>query len=270
MQVRNPKIAFEEALPHWAPNIAFAQIVNAGSLTIPSVEIYLNKVMGRALAVLSDPDLKSDIEIFIGQEGHHYRQHRMFNKVMYARYPGLDKFDAELTAYYDEMLKNGSLLYNAAYCEGFESLGLIQAEFFFEHVADMLEGADARVVSLWRWHLAEEFEHRTVCYDVLYALGSSYFTRVRGFLNAMRHLGEQGKRVSDFLLDADHARMPENGGLQLAKLEKAYRRRLFWFSLPRVLAILSPTYDPRKKRLPRGASEILHQITPSRRTFTPG
>ena len=31
MQVRNPKLAFAEALPHWAPNREFCQITNAGS-----------------------------------------------------------------------------------------------------------------------------------------------------------------------------------------------------------------------------------------------
>ena len=79
------------------------------------------------------------------------------------------------------MLRQRSLAQYAAYCEGFECLGIIQTEFFFfERIPDPLAGADARLVKLWGWHLAEEFEHRTVCFDVHYALGGGYFARRRG------------------------------------------------------------------------------------------
>lgn len=47
---------------------------------------------------------------------------------------------------------------------------------------------------MWRWHLAEEFEHRTVCSDVYYELSglnpvAAYFYRVYGYFYAIAHLG---------------------------------------------------------------------------------
>lgn len=47
---------------------------------------------------------------------------------------------------------------------------------------------------MWRWHLAEEFEHRTVCSDVYHQLSGmnpvfTYFYRLYGYIFALIHLG---------------------------------------------------------------------------------
>jgi len=224
MIARNPRISFENALPHWAADHAFAQITNAGSTSLPYVETYLNKVMARAAHVI--------IESALGRD-------------------------------YERMLADLPLAANAAYCEGFECLGIIHAEFFFERIDDLLEGADARLVKLWKWHLAEEFEHRTVCYDVHYALGSGYFARVRGFLRALRHLGRYGKSVSGYLLEVDRSGMSAAQRRSSVRLEKRYRARFLRFALPKLLYVLSPFYDPRAKRAPRGAAQLLEEMRPA-------
>jgi predicted metal-dependent hydrolase len=257
---RNPKLSFEDALPHWAPNAAFAQIVNAGSTSLPAVETYLNKVMVRAAQLIEDSVLKQEIALFTAQEGNHYRQHRLFNKLLYGPYPGVRALEEQLGRDYDRQFVEKSLAFNAAYCEGFESLGIIHAEFFFEHVDDLLAGADQRLVKLWKWHLAEEFEHRTVCFDVLRALGSGYFMRIRGYLAAMRHLGRYGKAVSDYLLSVDRAQMTPEDRRYSIRLEKRYRRRFMLFALPKLLSVFSPFYNPRSRRTPRGSVELLQGI----------
>jgi uncharacterized protein len=257
---RNPHITFEDALPHWARNHAFAQITNAGSTSLPAVETYLNKVMRQAAQGIGGGPLGTAIALFCAQEGNHYRQHRIFNKLLYAPYPQLQSIEDELHADYARMLATGSLKANAAYCEGFESLGIIHAQFFFERIDDLLEGADERLVRLWKWHLAEEFEHRTVCYDVLRAVGGGYVTRIRGYFQAMRHLGRYGKRVSDHFLAVDRASMSPQERTRSVQLEKRYRARFMSFALPRLLRVLSPFYDPRRRRPPRGAAELLSEI----------
>ena len=257
---RNPRITFEDALPHWARDHAFAQITNAGSTSLPAVETFLNKVMRQAAQRIGPGRLATEIALFCAQEGNHYRQHRIFNKLLYAPYPQLSVLEDALHSDYAHLLASASLKANAAYCEGFESLGIIHAEFFFERIPDLLEGADARLVRLWQWHLAEEFEHRSVCYDVLRALGGGYFTRIAGYLHAMRHLGRYGKRVSDHFLGVDRAAMSASERLQSLRLEKQYRVRFLRFALPRLLRVLSPFYDPRRRRAPRGAAELLGEI----------
>ncbi len=263
MIARNPRITFEDALPHWAADHAFAQITNAGSTSLPYVETYLNKVVARAARIIVDAKLKEDIALFAAQEGNHYRQHRIFNKLLYGRYPRLPAIESALGRDYERMLADLPLAANAAYCEGFECLGIIHAEFFFERIDDLLEGADARLVKLWKWHLAEEFEHRTVCYDVHYALGSGYFARVRAFLRALCHLGRYGKSVSGYLLEVDRSGMSAAQRRHSVRLEKRYRARFLRFALPKLLYVLSPFYDPRAKRAPRGAAQLLEEIRPA-------
>lgn len=260
MIARNPRLTFEAALPHWAPNHAFAQITNAGSTSLPAVETYLNRVMARAGTQISDARLARDIAQFCAQEGNHYRQHRLFNKLLYAPYPQLKALEEELHADYAGMLAGDSLEANAAYCEGFESLGIIHAEFFFERIDDLLQGADERLVRLWQWHLAEEFEHRAVCFEVLRAIGGGYFTRIGGYLRAMRHLGRYGKRVSDHFLAVDRATMDAAARAESVRLERRYRARFMRFALPRLLRVLLPWYDPRRRRAPRGAAQLLVTI----------
>jgi predicted metal-dependent hydrolase len=263
MIARNPRISFEDALPHWAADHAFAQISNAGSTSLPYVETYLNRVMARAAERIGDGRLRSDIALFCAQEGNHYRQHRLYNRLLEARYPGLHELGEQLGRDYESMLARLPLTANAAYCEGFESLGIIHAEFFFEQVDDLLAGADARLVKLWQWHLAEEFEHRSVCYEVHLALGGGYLSRIRGFLRALRHLGRYGKSVSDYLLSVDRQAMDPPQRARSLALEKRYRARFLRFAWPRLLSVLSPRYDPRARRAPRGALELLRQIHPA-------
>jgi uncharacterized protein len=263
MIARNPRITFEDALPHWAPNHAFAQITNAGSTSLPYVETYLNKVLARAAQQIADPRLKSDIALFSAQEGNHYRQHRLYNRVLHPLYPQLQALEAKLGQDYERMFARESLQANAAYCEGFESLGIIHAAFYFERIPDLLRNADPRLVKLWGWHLAEEFEHRAVCFEAHRAIGGGYFSRVRGFLRALRHLGAYGKAVSGHLLAVDRAAMTDDQRRRSHRLEKRYRARFMRFALPRLLYVLSPAYDPRRKRAPRGAQALLEQIRPA-------
>jgi hypothetical protein len=266
MKPRKPGLQFQDALPHWCPNAEFAQITNAGSLSLPYVETYLNRVMLRAKDVLTGPRharLRDDIDLFVKQESNHYRQHRLFNqKIDEAGYDAVKPIGARLQADYDSFLATRSLRFNTAYCEGFESLGIIQAEFFFAHIDDLLAGADPRVVALWKWHLAEEYEHRSVCFDVHKAVFGgplSYFSRLGGFFLAVKHLSKFGQDVSDALLAFDRARMSPAEREASILSEKTYRRRFSRFALPRLAKVLSPFYNPLTRPAPLGAESFLLQ-----------
>ena len=136
---------------------------------MPYLEPYLIKVMKAARPRLAEvaPELLDDLEIFNRQEANHYRVHAAYNRVMREQYPGLEPFEAEIRADFERFVAEKSLEWNLAYCEGFESTGIVQSEFFLQEIDDLLETADPAVAELWRWHLAEEFEHRCVAHDVL-------------------------------------------------------------------------------------------------------
>jgi predicted metal-dependent hydrolase len=261
MKARNPKINFNASLPHWSDNHEFAQLTNGGSVTLPYLEPYLNKVMARASKELGHrPALQADIATFMEQEGHHYRQHRLFNKVLATRYPALAALEREMKADYDSFLANKSLKFNTAYCEGFECQGVIYGQFFFEGIDDLLAKSDPKVVRLWQWHLAEEFEHKTVCYDVYHALFGGYFMRIYGLLYAMKHLGGFTKRAAAIMLEEDRKCM-DAAQLKASKArEKAFRKRQAAYMLPQMLKILSPFYNPRHRPQPMGTVEVLSEV----------
>ena len=168
MKPRHLRIDFAGMPLAWSPNAEFAAITNSGSPLTSAVEPYLNIVMSRVRDALPDSraELKQQIDIFIRQEAYHYRLHDSFNRELYAAgYPGLKELADQLRADLKEMLEQRSLVWNLAYCTAFENLATFMAKFWFGMADDLLEGADPRGVALWKWHMAEEFEHRTVCHE---------------------------------------------------------------------------------------------------------
>ncbi len=268
MQVRYPRLDFSDIQPHWAPNKEFAQQYNAFSLVPAYIEPYLVKVMMQARKEL-DPvkhkDLIREVDIFIKQEVQHCKRHLDFNKRMHAHYPGMLPIEKEYEADYARFLKEKSLRYNCAYAEGFEAMGSTAAQFIFTQIDDLLEGADQRVVDLWKWHLAEEFEHREITflvYEALFAKGPflGYFHRVRGAIDAVKHIRGYVQRMAAHLLEEDRKGMtPEQ--IEQSKARAAiYTKRVKAFNLPRLIRVLLPFYNPKRKRVPPGLEAYLQRF----------
>jgi len=261
--VRYPRMDYSKVPAHWSRNIAFAQSRNAAS-TIPTpVEPWLIRILRSALDRLParDDALRAEVLGFIGQESQHYRQHRQFNKAMIDQgYPKLAEFEAKLAADLDRFFETRSLKFLLAYADGFESLGAVAGGVWFEKSDAFLEGADENAVALWKWHMAEEFEHREVCFKFYHAMFgrglwkaivNGYFYRVYGFLFALVHLGAYTKKVTAYLLEVDRQAMGEAEKAKLdadVKAMDAFQRRQV---LPQLLKNFLPWYDPGRKRTPR-------------------
>jgi len=272
--VRYPKIDYSQARAHWTRNLAFAQDRNAASTIPTAVEPWLIKIMQQALAKLPSADeaIRQEVLDFIGQESQHFRQHRQFNRMMVAQgYPKLDEFERELATDLDGFLKHRSLKFLLAYADGFESLGAVAGGVWFEESDDFLVGADEVATALWKWHMAEEFEHREVCFKFYHALFgrgfvnmivNGYFYRLYGFIFALKHLGRYSKRVKAYLLEIDRSTMSD---AERAKLDvdirafDAFQRKRV---LPQLLKNFLPWYNPGRKRIPRGLFDYLRRFEP--------
>lgn len=270
MKVRSPGMDFSKIRPHWARIPEFAQSYNAFSIVPAHIEPYLMKVMRRAKDVL-DPEharLHDDIAVFNKQEMEHCKHHVAFNRALYeAGYEGMKAIEKPYQQDYVRFLKDKSLRFNVAYCEGFEALGCASAQAFFEDLDEYLAGADGEALDLWKWHLAEEFEHREVCYQVyktLYGNGPfAYLYRVAVFIYAVRHIGSYTGRVQKYLLDVDRASMTEAERQASLEREKVLAKRVAKKSFKRLLAVLSPFYDPGKRKPSPGMQEILDRYDPA-------
>ena len=262
MEVRNPDISFEDIPMHWAPNREFAQRWNATSISAPQVEPYVNRAMLLCKGKLDKNDpLRKDIDVFVKQESNHYRIHNLFNDRFRATMgEEMLALERALKEDYNAFLKDKPLEWNAAYAAGFESSALFMAEYFFTSIDDLLEGADQNAVGLFRWHLAEEYEHRSVCYDVYQKLYGKYFLRIRATWFVFKHLGNFGHKMTSLFLERDREHMtPQERAASLAR-EKGNRRRFLRFVLPRMLHLLSPFYNPAKAPAPRGLQELLDRL----------
>lgn len=265
MKVRYPNFDFSTMRAHWAKVPEFAQNFNSFSTVPAHVEPFLVKVMTRvkkALDPVTDAELIDDITTFNKQEIQHCKYHLAFNKQLYAQgYEGMAAIEQRYKDDLEHFLENKSLRFNVAYCEGFEALGSISAQVYFEDVGDYLDGADEAAMNLWKWHLAEEFEHREVCFDSykrLYGNGLfSYLYRLWGFIFAVIHIGNHGKRVVRYLHSVDRANMTKAELKASLAREKAVARRITIASIKRMFAVYSPFYDPGKKPVSPGMVEIL-------------
>lgn len=246
MKARRPELDFSHAPAHWIPDApAYAYQLDAASVMLPYLEPYLIKVQKFArerLDPVRDAELCRAVDVFNRQEANHFKLHAEYNAVLRQHYPGLEAFEEEIRADFDGFLRDRSLAWNLAYCEGFECTGLVSAEFFFGPAEPFLRSADPAPRDLWAWHLAEEFEHRSVCHDTLRALHPGWWRRLGGYVAFARHLQRFCDRVAIHMKAIDAQRGARSD--RERELDRAFRRVSLRFTLPRLLKVLSPLYDP--------------------------
>jgi predicted metal-dependent hydrolase len=186
---------------------------NALSVTFPKGEgFFVDSV--RAFRDGTPPQLRSEIQAFIKQEVIHTREHVAFNR--HVTDQGYDT--APLERDVDEAL---------ALTKGRPPIASLAATMAMEHFTAMLAnqlianpkhlaGGDEQAAALWRWHAAEEIEHKGVAYDtwmhatkdwprfkrwriksiVMVATTVKFFAgRRRGMLELLRQDGLTGPKV---------------------------------------------------------------------------
>ena len=262
MKARTPGLDFSQSLPAWSPHREFAHMFNAFSVIIMQLEPYLNKTAARVRAQLPAGDpLRDDLGIFIRQEAMHTHIHRQYNAALYrAGYDGLQAIEREMAEEYQHFLCEKSLRWNTGYAQGFEIVGPIYAEFIFEHVDDWLDGADPQVADMWRWHLAEEYEHRMVAHDAYHRVGGGYFHRLWITWKTLGHLARFNARAERHMLERDAEIMSADERRASRARTRQVHRRLSLFLLRKIFPVLLPWYTPARWRMPKGAEQLLDQM----------
>jgi len=212
------------------------------SLLLPYLEPYLIRTMKLAKQQISDPKLIDDLERFSAQEGQHYRMHIKFNKALSRQgYPKLEEFEKELSDDYLRFSNTRSLRFNLAYAEGFEALTTAGALFSFQH--EQLGDPDSPVTDLFAWHTIEEFEHRTVAFDVYDEVCGGYFYRLFAGLYAQFHFLRFVRRVSRYMLEI---RPSEPATPEQKRKRRVQSWRGLRYGLPLVLRTYLPWYTPHR------------------------
>ena len=169
------RVAFEypaDTDPMWVPHQPeFAAAANAISLGMPYAEpLFIRAV--RSTFDRIDDDLRARSESYIRQETGHHTQHKRFNDLVTARYPGLHRIEGMLKANSDWVWRR-SPRFRVAYAAAGETISYGVARWTEAHLGQVMDRADPVPATLFLWHLAEEIEHKANTYDVFEATDGS-------------------------------------------------------------------------------------------------
>ena len=255
MLVRTPELDFSAIAPIWAPaNPAFGHKFDAASLLFPYLEPFLIRVLRQGKDRLHElglntSEMDESIYWFNQQEAQHYQVHTRYNDYLKSHYSGLEVFEAEIKGDFERMLEEESLAYNLGYSAAFESIGPIQLPAWFGVAKEARQGADNIVDELWSWHLSEEFEHRSVAFDVYQLLVGKWAYRLKLFAIQSQHLDSFTRRVMEHMVEQDHlaGRFERNEALdRLSAFEKKLNRAV----LPKLFQLAMPWYNPARYTAP--------------------
>lgn len=164
----------------WNGGDAFrSAFFSALSMSFPVGEQYFMDSVRAGLKQLPPDDqnrLAAEVQGFVGQEATHRRLHGLFNDHLAAMgfHNALErraKARLQANAHRDVRI-------HVAATAATEHLTAIFADWMFRH-PEALQGAEARLQTLWIWHAAEEAEHCSTAFDIYRALGGSERHRLK-------------------------------------------------------------------------------------------
>lgn len=170
---------------NWCGGDAFASaFLNALSMSFPQGEQFFIDAVRRAVASLPEADrpaLEGDLRGFVGQEATHRRLHTLFNAHLQRQ--GLVDGWTPRAAPRLDALAGADPRHAVAVTAATEHFTALFSGWLLDH-PEVFAGTEPRLATLWRWHCAEELEHRHVAFDVYRATGGSEFWRRRWFRRA--------------------------------------------------------------------------------------
>ncbi|WP_405180236.1 metal-dependent hydrolase [Nocardia sp. NBC_01377] len=187
LHARNVRFDWSDTPLHWMPSEPIAShLINALNLLLPEGERMFCAAYSEALPYVKDDKLREAMLGFIGQESMHAETHdRVLREVFAAN--GVDPLPYVRQAEYLFRKTLGSSDVDGAVGDQqlVERLAIIAClEHFFAYLGDWVLNADLekfdadpQVADLFRWHGAEEVEHRHVAHDVAVYFGAGYLRR---------------------------------------------------------------------------------------------
>ena len=235
LRPRNVHFQWDTAPLHWIPGDPYgSHVVTALNLFLPTAERWFCKLLSEALEHVRDEHLREEIIGFIGQESVHAKTHDQVLVEYLLRNgidpaPFLDQLEWVAGQYDQRVSKATPQNRRKALASGTHALSA--AEHFtgvFGHWAlnnswdDM--GVDPTLCDLYRWHAAEEVEHRHVSYNVAKYFGMDYVAQAAAGALVTFALFAMVFRGMKFLVHADPA-LPNLGYLRLVwKLRESGKR----------------------------------------------
>ena len=220
-------------------------------MMLPYLEPYLIRTIQEAMGKVTDKDLLEEMKRFCAQEGQHFRQHAKANEVIRRVHPAgprLAELELEVDTLFKTWSKEKPLRFNLAYAEGFESMTSAGARTQME--VGMFDYMHEPMRGLMYWHIMEEVEHRTVCFDAYEHVGAGYVYRLGVGIWAQNHYLKLCQRFADAMIGADPVAIAQGDTPELEAIRKARMKAYVANVLPKQMATYLPWYNPRNVPLP--------------------
>lgn len=188
----------------WLDNDVFLTAVfNGMSITFPAGEKFFIDSVRHYRDDITDPVLKEHIRGFCGQEGFHTREHQRYNEALCAaRGYDLATLENKLTRPLDMARKHLGPIECLAITVAIEHFTAVLSELLLQP-GSRLNNAESSMRALWRWHAAEEMEHKSVAFDVYRAVGGTEAMRRRVMRRASFFVAMQLTRALIYILRKD-------------------------------------------------------------------
>ncbi len=179
IEVRPLRFAVDAGVPrHWhGAGKAVTTFFDSLSLFFPPGErFFIQTVRDAAARFPLDERLLADVRAFCGQEGAHSREHARYNeRLRQEGYPAR-ALEGRVEARLGRVTRTAPLAARLAVTCALEHMTACMGALLLDD-ARVLEDAHPVMAALWRWHAAEENEHKAVAFDVYQACGGGYARR---------------------------------------------------------------------------------------------
>ncbi|MDO3649873.1 metal-dependent hydrolase [Nocardia mangyaensis] len=264
LQARNVAFDWTDAPLHWMPSEPIAShVVNSLNLLLPEGERMFCAAYRDALPYVRDAKVREAMLGFIGQESMHAETHaKVLDQVLAAHHIDTAPYTRQMEYVFRNSLGARELGPRETQTRLVERLTFIASlEHFFAWLGDWILNADLekhaaepRVLDLFRWHGAEEVEHRSVAHDVAAYFGAGYVRRAGMMLMVIPILVSLILRGTKFLVNQDPA-LPTMGYPTLIRKILGAMWRGALPGIPALLVSALSTFNPRYDPATVGSTE---------------
>ena len=182
-QILPRKVQFDFANTplHWLRDDPFStHVINGIHMLLPAGELWFCRVYNQALPMVTDDALREDVQGFIRQEAIHSRAHSKAQSYLEAHGLSVEAYVTRIEWLFGtflgeapfgmkmlqrDMWKKQWLVFRVGVIAAIEHFTGVLGQWAMDNESWERNG-DATMVDLFKWHLAEEVEHRTVAYDL--------------------------------------------------------------------------------------------------------
>lgn len=183
LPIRRLQIDLDTPFPvRWNGGDAFSSaLFNAFSMSFPVGEQYfIDSVRNgwKTLPAEHQAQFADEIAGFAGQEATHRRLHGLFNDNL-AKHGCRNTVEGRAQRRIVRYAHFKPVLHVAA-TAATEHFTALLSGWILRH-PEFMAGAEPRLQTLWRWHSAEEAEHRCTAFDLFQAMGGTHRERMQTF-----------------------------------------------------------------------------------------